>query len=144
MSTPTTLQTVYNLFLSKSDEDFTGKESLIFQWLNSAISKCKKYVRNSLDYTLDTPIVPAIVSYDGSFVNTLEDDEIELIAMQMQYENYNKKESYLVSLKTRIGTKDFNSLPSKKQELDGIQNSKNLLKEDIKELQQEFNTYKYS
>jgi len=140
----TTLQTVYNLFLSKSDEDFTGKESLIFQWLNSAISKCKKYVRNSLDYTLDTPIAPVIVSYDGSFINILDDDEIELIATQMLYENYNKKESYLVSLKTRIGTKDFNSLPSKKQELDGIQNSKNLLKEDIKELQQEFNTYKYS
>jgi len=144
MSTPTTLQTVYNLFLSKSDEDFTGKESLIFQWLNSAISKCKKYVRNSLDYTLDTPIVPAIVSYDGSFVNILDDDEIELIATQMQYENYNKKNAYICSLRQQLGTKDFNSLPDKKRELDGIQNSMRLLKEDIKEQRQEFNTYKYS
>jgi len=139
MSTPTELQMVYDLFFSKTDEDFFGKELLVFQWLNSAISKCKKYVKNSLDYILDNDS-----ETDGNFIDTLDDDELELIATQMLYEYYNKKESYLVSLKTRIGTKDFNSLPSKKQELDGIQNSKRLLKEDIKELQQEFNTYKYS
>jgi len=137
MGTP--IQSAYDLFFSKSDEDFFGKELLVFQWLNSAISKCKKYVKNSLDYILDNDS-----DTDGNFINTLDDDELELIATQMLYEYYNKKESYLVSLKTRIGTKDFNSLPSKKQELDGIQNSKRLLKEDIKELQQEFNTYKYS
>lgn len=140
MSTsPTLLQEVYDLFQSKADGDFTGKELQIFNWLNSAISKSKKYIKNPLDYVLDIDSVT-----DGVFVFALDNDEIELIAMQMLYEDYNKQESYLNSLEARIGTKDFNSLPSKKQELDAIQNSKRLLKEDIKELKQEFNTYKYN
>lgn len=137
MGTP--LQTAYDLFFAKANEDFFGRELLVFNWLNSAISKSKKYVIHNLKYILDSGS-----ETDGSFIDTLDDDELELIAMQMQYENYNKQESYLLSLRARIGTKDFNSLPNKKQELDGIQNSKKLLKEDIKELKQEFNTYKYN
>jgi len=144
MGTPTTLQEVYDSFFAKTDEDFFGKEALVFNWLNSSISKCKKYVKNPLDYILDTPIAPAIVSYDGSFTVTLDNDEIELIALQMKYEYYDRKNAYLTALRREVGTKDFNVLPNKKQELDGMQNSMRLLKEDIKELQQQFNTYKYS
>lgn len=140
----TSLQDIYDVFMIKIDEDLTGKEGQIFQWLNSAKSKCKKYVVHSLDYILDPPIAPATESYDGNFNDILDDDEIELISLQMKYEYYNKKEAYLCGLRQQIGTKDFNSLPNRKQELDGIQNSMKLLKEDIKDLQQQFNTYKYN
>jgi len=142
MGTP--IQSIYDTFIQKVDEDLTGKESLIFGYLNTAISKCYKICIHSLVYVLDTPIVPATVSYDGVFNDILDIDEIELISMWMLYEHRGKKESYLLSLKREISTKDFNSLPNKKQELDGIQNSMRLLKEDIKELSQQFNTYKYN
>jgi|GEM_PF-5217707 len=139
MSTPTSLQDVYDLFFSKTDEDFSGKELQIFKWLNSAISKSKKYVQHPLDYVLDTNSI-----MDGNFISILDNDETELLAIQMKYEYYDKKEAYLLGLRREVGTKDFNVLPNKKQELDGMQNSKRLLKEDIKELRQEFNTYKYN
>ena len=138
-SPPTQLQEVYDSFFSKTDEDFLGKELQIFSWMNSAISKSKRYLKSTLDYTLDTNSVT-----DGNFTITLDNDEIELIAMQMQYECYSKKNAYLTALRREVGTKDFNVLPNKKQELDGMQNSMRLLKEDIRELRQEFNTYKYS
>jgi len=137
MGTP--LQQAYDLFFSKIDDDLFGLELQIFNWLNSAISKSKKFVINNLDYTLNDNS-----DYDGNFNNYLTDDELELIAMQMKYEYYDKKNAYLTSLRREIGTKDFNSLPDKKRELDGIQNSMKLLKEDIKELKQQFNTYQYN
>jgi len=140
----TPLQQIYDAFLGKIDENMFGKEAQIFQWLNSARAKCKKYVIHSLDYVLDSPVLPETVSYDGNFLVNLDDDEIDLIAMQMKYEYYDKKNAYLIGLKREIGTKDFNSLPNKKQELDGICNVMKIIKEDIKELQQQFNTYKYN
>lgn len=138
MGTP--LKDVYDRFISKLDEDLTGKESLIFQYLISAKSKIYKTTKHSLVYVLDT-IFPE--SYNGNFVEILDDDEIELMAMQMKYEHYYRKEAYLLAQKRELGTKDFEKLPNKKQELDGIQNSLKLLKVDIEDLKQEFNTYKY-
>lgn len=139
MPTPTPLQTVYDLFQSKVDDDFTGKDLLIFQWFNSAIPKCKKYTSVTLDYTLNLGS-----QTDGFFNNILLDDDVELLALQMKYEYYDKKNAYLIGLQRELGTKDFNSLPDKKRELDGLQNSMKLLKEDIRELRQEMNSYNYS
>jgi len=139
----TPLQEVYTRFSSKIDEDLTGKESLIYEYLLSAKSKIYKIITHSLEFILDTPISPATVSYDGSFITILDQDEIELLALQMKYESYARYEAYLLALRLRVGTKDFNSLPNKKQELDGIQNSKRLLKIEIDDLKQQFNDYKY-
>lgn len=138
----TTLQEVYTLFLSKIDEDLTGQESQIFAWLKSSIAKSKKYTSDTLDYILDVPTPPATESYDGSFTTTLLNDTIDLLAMQMQYERYNKKLSYYTTLSKSIGTKEFNQLEYKK-ELDGVRGSMALLKIDIGEMRQSFNDYKY-
>lgn len=138
----TTLQEVYTLFLSKIDEDLTGQESQIFAWFKSSIAKSKKYTSDVLDYTLTTPTPPATESYDGNFTTTLSDDTIELLAMQMQYERYNKDLSYYTNLKKSIGTKEFNQLEYKK-ELDGVNSSMILLKKDIKDFRDQFNDYKY-
>jgi hypothetical protein len=134
----TPLQTAYDSFTSKIDDDLIDKESLVFEWLKSAISKSKKYVPHSLSYVL-TPD-----SYDGNFNDVLDDDEIELVAMNMKYEYYAKKAAYLIGLRQQIGIRDFDNLPDKKKELDSIQSSMKLLYEDIKEFRQQFNTYKYS
>jgi len=139
MSTPTQLQEVYDCFISKVDEDLTDKESLIFEYFKTAKSKSYKIVPHELTY-----IITDEITYDGNFLLTLDQDEIELIALYMLYEHRNKKESYLLGLRSFVGTKDFNSLPDKKRELDGIQNSKKLLKEEIDDLKQQFYDYKYN
>ena len=51
MGTP--LDTVYSRFFSKVDQDFTGKESLVYNILISAISRSRKVVNHSLDFVLD-------------------------------------------------------------------------------------------
>lgn len=136
MSTP--LQSAYDKFIQKVDEDLTGKESLIFNYLKSAISKSYKRIPHSLAYEVNE------TTYVGTFTETLDEDEIELLSLWMLYDHRRRKESYLAALKREYGTKDFNSIPDKKRELDGIQNSMKTLKDEIKELQQEFNTFKYS
>jgi hypothetical protein len=137
MGTP--LQEVYDNFFSKIDEDLYGKEGKVFEYFKSAKSKSYKTVVHSLNYKMTFPD-----DYEGEFVELLNQDEIELLGLKMKYEYLSNKESYLIGLKQQLGTKDFNNLPDKKRELDGIQNSMRLLKEDIKELEQQFNTYKYS
>jgi hypothetical protein len=140
----TPLQEVYTIFISKVDEDLTGKESLIFNYLQSAKSKAYKYTSHSLDFILSDPISPATISYDGYFNNILNQDEIELIALYMLYEHLSRQEKYWVSLRELISTKDFNSMPDKKRILDGIQNSKKILKEEIDDFKQQFFDYKYN
>lgn len=139
MSTP--LQEVYDSFFSKTDEDFFAKEELVFTYFKTAKSKSYKFCSHSLEYTITDPVGEP---YDGNFIDTLDQDEIELISLWMLYEHLRRKEQYLVTQKREIGTRDFNSLPDKKRELDGIQNSMNLVKQDAKDIQQQLNTYKYS
>ena len=138
MSMGTPLQSAYDSFILKVDEDLTGKESLIYNLLKVAISKAYKHTPHSLNYTLTSE-----TTFAGVFDDTLIQDEIELISLNMDYEHKRRKQSYLLGLKRENGTKDFNAT-SKKPELDGVQNSMQLLKDEIKELQQQFNTYTYS
>jgi hypothetical protein len=134
----TPLQDVYDFFMPKVNEDLTGKESLIFQYFKTAISKCYKFVKHDLTYTITDKD-----TFDGYFVQILDQDEVELIAMTMRYESLGNEEAYWISLRDLVSTNDFNSLPDKKRNLDGIQNSKRLLKEEIDDFKQQFSDYQY-
>ncbi len=139
MSTP--LQTIYDSFLIKIDEpiNFVGMQEMIFNYFLSARAKLYKIIPHSLDYTFTVNLL-----LDGMIVDDLDFDEIELIALQMLFEHKRRKREYLEALKREIGTKDFNTLSDKKRELDGLRNGMLDLKEEINELKQQFNTYKFS
>lgn len=137
MTTP--LQTVYDAFIQKVDEDLDSKEEIIYNYLKSAIAKSYKTCSNSLDYTLTPETL-----FDGNFTADLELDEIELISLWMLYEHKRRRREYLEALKREIGTRDFNALPDKVRELTEIRLSMKDLKEEIKDFINEFNSYTYS
>lgn len=142
MGTP--LQQIYDRFFSKVDEDFTSKEGQVFALLDSAISKSYKTVRHSLNYTLDKPTPPKTESYSGEFDDTLDSDEIELLALWMKYGWNDKKLQRLLGKKRSIGTKDFNRLEDLKAELVVVEYALERTLLDINSLKNEFNTYVYS
>ena len=80
-------------------------------------------------------------TYDGVMDNNLDIDEIELISLNMKkaYLDYLLKP--LSRLKKQIGTKDFNRLESKVEELKVYSLMLSNLKEEIKDFRQEFNSY---
>lgn len=136
---PTDLQILYDRFFSKTDEDFTGKEGQVFVLVDSAISKSYKNTVHNLNYILINP-----EEYEGYFDEDLDKDEIELLALWMVYEWNRKKQQKLISQRRLIGTKDFNRLGNLKDELKSINETMELTLNDIKDLKNEFNTYKYS
>lgn len=139
----TPLQALYDGFQTKVDEDLTYKESLIFALVDVAISKSYKTCIHDLTYVLDDPIPPDTESYDGYFVEDLNLDEIELLALWMLYEWNRREQQRLLKIKESIGTSDFNRLPSKKDQLISINYTMKMILEDINSLKNEFNTYKY-
>ena len=80
-------------------------------------------------------------TYDGIMNNDLDIDEIELISLNMKkaYLDYLLKP--LSRLKKQIGTKDFNRLENKVEELKAYSLMMDNLKEEIKDFRQEFNSY---
>jgi hypothetical protein len=130
----THLQDCYDSFFLKTEDDFTGKEIQVFGYFKAALSKCYKTVRHSLEYTVDE-------NYDGEFVEILDQDEIELIALHMKKEYLRKIIAKLENAKTRIGTKDFNRLPDKVTEYNVMSKAKKDLDDEIKAFEQDFNTY---
>lgn len=144
MGTP--LQDIYTRYQSKLNENLVGQESLIFEFLKSSISKSYKTVRHSLAFVLaDIPITipPTLQTYDGYFNDTLDEDEIEYIAMWMINETKRRRKEKLEAQKVKLGTKDFNQLPDKVKEFNALGVSMKDLREEINELKQEFNTYNY-
>jgi len=137
VSTP--LQKLYDRFFSKTDEDFTGKESLVFTLVDSAISKSYKTVRHSLEYVLTDSN-----TYDGYFIDDLDNDELELLSLWMLYESNRREQQRLVKLREAIGTKDFNKLPDKLDQLRAVEISMKTIINDINDLKDSFNTYKYN
>jgi len=137
VSTP--FQQLYDRFFSKTDEDFTGKEGLVFALVDSAISKSYKTVRHSLEYVLTDSN-----TYDGYFIDDLDNDEIELLSLWMLYEFNRREQQRLVKLKEFIGTKDFNKLPDKLDQLRAVEISMKTIINDINDLKDSFNTYKYN
>lgn len=146
MGTP--LQKLYTRFQTKIDEDITGKEGLIFSLVDVAISKSYKTCKHGLDYVLDDPIYDEeeniTNSYEGGFNDTLDSDEIELLALWILYEWNRREQQRLVKLRRDIGTSDFNRLEGKKEQLQSVNSAMKITKDDIDELVDNFNTYKYS
>lgn len=139
MGTP--LQKIYDRFQTKIDEDVSGKESLIFSLVDVAISKSYKTVVHNLKYVLDEPVPPETESYDGEFVENLDNDEIELLALWMFYEWKRRKASKLEGQKRDIGTKDFNRLEDRSSLLKELRAGMKDLLEEIDSLKNEFNLY---
>ncbi len=141
MGTP--LQDVYSRFFSKVDENLTGKESLVYNILISAISRSTKVVNHGLNFSLDEVPDGEEETYNGEFDNTLDNDEIEYLVLRMLYEHNRRRLQYLISLQQLIGTKDFNKLPDKVAEMKTLQLSQKDLQEEIDSFKNEFNTYSY-
>jgi hypothetical protein len=133
MGTP--LQEIYDAFFIKSGKDYTDKEDQVYQFFKTGISKSKKTIPTDLTYTVNP------TTYEGTFTNTLEQDEIELIALNMLLEEKRKRKSELDYLKTHIGTKDFNKLTDKVTEYKILNESMKDLRDEIFLLRQEFYSY---
>lgn len=132
----TPLQDAFDAFILKVDENLSGKEEMILNYLKSAISKCYKTVRHSLEYVLTN-------EFEGYFIDTLDQDEIEFISLNMLYEHKRRRKEYLEASKTLLGTKDFSNLPDKSRELTTLSQSMKDLREEISDLKHEFNTFSY-
>ena len=136
MGTP--LDILFDRFISKVDEDLTGKEDLIIAVMDTAKSKIYKTCKHDLSYKIFDEIL-----YDGEFDNDLDDDEIELWALQMLYEWNRREQQRLVKQKESVGTSDFNRLPNKSEQLKAVNAVMKTIQEDIDKLKDDFNTYKY-
>jgi len=136
MGTP--LQTLYDRFQIKLDEDITGKEDIIFALVDVAIGRAYKAISRDLSYSLTDAD-----AHEGSFNETLIGDEIDLLALWMLYEWNRRRQQRLAAQKDSIGTSDFNRLPDKVSELKAINMTMQSISDEIKELSDSMNTYKY-
>ena len=141
MGTP--LNVLYKRFQTKVDEDLINKESLIFSLVDVAISKSYKTCIHSLKYVLDEVVPPDIETYNGNFIEELDSDEIELLALWLLYEWNRRKQQRLLALRRDIGTTDFNRLDDKSKELREISAIMKDIRQEIEDLKNDFNTYKY-
>jgi hypothetical protein len=133
----TEFQEVYDAFFIKEAKNFMGKESQVYQFLVTAISKSRKTTPTNLDYVLISED-----TYSGYFLNTLNQDDIELLALNMSLESKRSRKSELDYTKQHMGTKDFNRLPDKKAEYEIIQKSIKDLQDEILSFRQEFYSYR--
>ncbi len=140
----TNLQDVYDRFFLKVDENISGKESLVFELLLSAIAKSYKDVVCGLGYVLDEPQLDEDVLYSGHFVETLLPDEIELLATWMFYEWNRRRQQKLLGQKRMIGTQAFNRLENVPDMLRSINYTMGQIKNEINELKNGLYSYKYS
>jgi len=135
MGTP--LQEIYDSFFIKvSDEDFTLKKSIVFQFFKTALAYSYKNTKHSLTYILTDE-----EEFIGSMDEILNSDEIELISLYMKkaYIEYLLKP--LTRLKNRLGTKDFNKLPDKADEYKTYSIMKKDLNQEIEDFKQQFYSY---
>lgn len=132
MGTP--LSEIYDAFFIKSGKDYSSKEDIVFQFLKTGISKSYKIVPHKLTYSVDE-------DYNGEFDELLDQDEIELIALNMLLEEKRQRKSELDYSKVYLGTKDFNKLPDKVSEHKALEESINNLEDEIFTFRQEFYSY---
>lgn len=143
MELGTNLQEVYDRLQSKLDEDLNGQEARIFNVLISAIARLNRDIASNLDYVLDAPEYPGDEVYSGSFVNSITNEEIELLALGMYYEWNRIRQQKLLGQKTKIGTKDFNRIEDAKHKLSEIRRTLEQIDEDIEAFKNSMYTYKY-
>jgi len=83
-------------------------------------------------------------TYDGEFTNTIDQDALELIALNMLLEQKRQRKSELDYTKTHIGTRDFNRLTDKVTEYKILNDSIKDLRDEIFAFRQEFYSYENS
>jgi hypothetical protein len=132
----TDLQEVFDAFFAKIPSvDFTGKESLIVQYLKSAIGKCYRQIYDDLTFSYDETLKT------GTFTNIVSKSTIELVSMYMIKEYLEPKYLLLCGRKQYIGTQAFNKIPSLKEEFDVIEKSINHWNNEIDKFKNEFPDY---
>lgn len=138
----TSLQNVYDwFFLKVPDENFSGKEEIVFALLQIAIGYSYKTVPESLDFVLDESNEGDEMSFDGNFVESLGYDTVQLLSLVMAKEFYRRTVSKLASLKQHVGTQAFNKLPDSVKQLNEARTRLSDLESEIYSFRQEF--YKY-
>ena len=81
-------------------------------------------------------------TFDGEFINIIEQDALKLIALNMLLEQKRQRKSELDNIKQHLGTKDFNRLPEKVGEYKILEQSMKNLEDEIFSFRQEFYSYK--
>lgn len=132
----TDLQVLYDSFTLKVNEDFSEKMDLFIAMINPALAKIYKQLRHGYSYVYNA------ITKEGYFVEILDIDEIELIALQMAYDYTNdSKMSRLSSMKQMLGTKDFDKIPNLKNEMDTVTKRLDILAIEINNLKNDMNDY---
>lgn len=132
----TDLQVLYDSFVLKVNEDFCEELELFVAMINPAISKVYKQLRHSFTYTYEKD------TQTGYFNDELDIDEIELIALQMAYDYFNDSKMLRLSImRQMLGTKDFDKIPSLKNEMNYVLKKLNTLKDEISALKNDMNDY---
>lgn len=109
----TNLQEVFDAFFIKlPGKSFVDKESEVYQYFKSGISKSKRKVYDNLDYSYDEEL------NEGCFNDIVSHSSIELISMYMVKEYYFGIFSLLSARKSFLGTQAFNKIPSAKEQFE--------------------------
>ena len=131
----TQIQDVYDAFFAKIEFDFTGKESLVYQFFKAANGYAYKTVPENLEYTITDN-----EDYTGNYTETLSQETIELIALYMKREYLEKIIAKFEGQRNIVGTKDFGKLGFRDQYVAAM-NGKKRLADEIEKFRQEFYSY---
>lgn len=132
----TDLQVLYDSFVKKTNEEWDDRVDLFVSYIYPSIAKIYKQLRHSYTYTFDDS------AQTGYFDESLDIDEIELIALQMSYDYINdNKLSRLSSMQQMLGTKDFDKIPNLKNERDTVTEKLKILEDTIESLKNDMNDY---
>lgn len=132
----TNLQEVFDAFFIKIPEvNFTNKESQVFQFFKTSLSKCKKKVYDNLNYIYDT------VTNIGNFEDVIDNSTVELLATYMVKEYFSQQFSIISGRKAYLGTQAFNKIPSNKELFEIAESQMNYWDREISKLQSDFPDY---
>lgn len=132
----TDLQVLYDSFTKKTNEGWDDRVDLFVSYIYPSIAKIYKQLRHGYTYTFDD------VAQTGYFKESLDIDEIELVALQMAYDyTSDSKLSRLSSMRQMLGTKDFDKIPNLKNEMDTVTKRLEILEATIESLKNNMNDY---
>lgn len=132
----TNLQDIFDSFYLKIPrEDATP--SYVFALIKPALAKVYKQFSHNIKF-----IVTDSEEFEGYFVDELYLDEVELLTLQMAIDYHTAKDlDRLLTLQSLIGTKDFNKLPTYKDNLVIVKDKISALKLQLEELKSDMNKY---
>lgn len=111
--------------------------SYVMALIKPALSKVYKQFKHSYKF-----VVTDKEECEGYFIDELDIDELQLIALQMAIDYHTGKDlDRLTSIKTTIGTKDFNKIPNASENLKNIQSKIQMLTDELEQLKSDMNKY---